>query len=116
MQWRELRGKGLQSERTAMAIRGPCQRLLERSATTEKHKSDEVIARRRSQSQEGVFFVCGTEFTRKRSVESCPWSCVCVERVTRRKSDRVATVLPSASTTVTERENTAKDDQGNDEV
>ena len=85
MQWRELRGKGLQSERTAMATCGPCKRLLERSATTEKQKSGEVIERRRLQSQEGVILVCGTEFTRKRSVESSPWSCVRVERVTRRK-------------------------------
>ena len=85
MQWRELRGKGLQSERTAMAIRGPCKRLLERSATTEKHKSGGVIELRRLQSQEGVFFVFSTEFMRKRSVASCPWSCVHVERVTRRK-------------------------------
>ena len=106
MQWRELRGKGLQSERTAMAIRGPCKRLLERSATTEKHKSDEVIARRRLQSQEGVFFVCGTVLG-----VAFAW------KESRGESDdRVAAVLPSRSTTVTERENIAKDDRGNDEV
>ena len=55
------------------------------------------------------------------SRERDPWSLVrgvaFVWKESRGEShDRVATVLPSASTTVTERENTAKDDQGNDEV
>ena len=33
-----------------------------------------------------------------------------------KRHERVAMVLPSRSTNVTERENTAKDDRGNDEV
>ena len=91
------------------------ERLLERSATTEKHKSGEVIARRRLQSQEGVIFVCGQVHAKEiRGTQS-------VELRSRGKSrggshPRVAVVLPSRSTTLADRENTEKVDHGIDEV
>ena len=48
----------------AMAICDPRKCLVKRSATTKKHKSGEVIARRWLQNQEGVISVCGAEFRR----------------------------------------------------